>query len=192
MRQANAIYHPTGPARQCRRSVRRRRAYCEGAPAVGFGHIESNDGAFCDAGWDAGAGAGARAGAAAGWTGAVGGGAGQMPCDCCAACDGGGAVGGGAGHATSCDAAPVGGGAGQFAGAGCCGGVPLAPTSIRVGFDFGGFGTPCGRPIATLGFGFDSGFASGLDSGAGPCCAIWPGGGFIASGSASAASAGGL
>ncbi len=101
--------HPAGPARQTRRArSEHEQAYCEAPPVADcLGHIESNVCPVCDG---AGA-AGAVDGAAAAGAGAVGGGAGQMPWDCCVVCCGAG----GAGHATPCcDAAPIGGGAGQL------------------------------------------------------------------------------
>ncbi len=78
----NAIYRPAGPARQTRRArSEHQQAYCD-APLVAdcLGHIESNVCPACDG---AGA-AGAVDGAAAAGAGPVGGGAGQMPWDCCA------------------------------------------------------------------------------------------------------------
>ena len=124
-------------------------------PAVGLGHIESNDCPDCELD--------AADGAAAGGVGAVGGGAGQIDCEGCAACWAG-ALCAGDGHATCppCCAA-AGGELGQGAAEGCCGGAPFAPMSIRVGEDDGGFSIladrVCGRPTATFGLGF--GFSTG-------------------------------
>ncbi len=47
---ARQTQYITPLARGGRGSIRQRQTYCEGAPSVGLGHIESNDGAFCDAG----------------------------------------------------------------------------------------------------------------------------------------------
>ncbi len=141
-------------------------------PAVGFGHIESNDWLVCE--FDA------ADGAAAGCAGAVGGGAGQIDCEGCAACCAG-ALCGADGQANCPPCFAAGGEFGQGAPEGCCGGAPFAPMSIRVGCDDGGFSTFAarvrGRPTAILGVGLGFGFACGW--------AAWSGGGaFIESGSA--------